>query len=208
MADTLDLITLAEAKSALNNPPSDVDTELAQVITAVSQRLDDLCGAVVIRTVTSEAHDGGCPAIFLRRAPVSVLSATTITTLTEYSGTTSTVLTAETVGTTPSTGYLFVVEQGTIFRRSGGSDATFPTGRRNVVVTYQGGRYANTGAVAPKFKQAAAIAVAHVWTNIGAGSGAGGFSGEGAAMYGIPPWDIPKAALLLLGTELRPPGIA
>ncbi len=61
MSDTLDVISLAEGKSAVGITTGDTsqDTALAQKITAVSRRIDRLCGPVVQRTVTDEVTSPG-----------------------------------------------------------------------------------------------------------------------------------------------------
>ena len=161
MADTLDIVTLAEGRAAVNLHASDTsqDTEVAAYITAVSRRIDALAGPVVVRTITAETHDGGTDRIELAYYPVS-----SITTLTEYVATTGTVLTAEVVGSaTAATNYVVDTRQGIITRRSGGYDWTFPVGRDRVVVTYVAGRAANTTAVDPLFKTAANVMLAHNW---------------------------------------------
>jgi hypothetical protein len=198
MADTLDLITLAEAKRALNLDTSNTthDTELESYITAVSRRLDDLCGPVVIRTITGEVHSGGAATIWLHRAPMSASSTTTVTTVTEYAGTTGTVLTAETNLAPGASAYLFDRSTGALRRRSGGNDAVYPAGRFNVVVTYQAGRYADTAAVDAKFKQACAISVAHLFRS------EQGFSAIDDGVGYRPSFSLPKRALELIASEM------
>lgn len=164
-AGALDLLTLTEAKRAINLATTDTtqDDELRTLVAAVSLRLDRLCGPVVRRTVTDEPYDGGTTHLFLRHAPAAATSATTITAVKEYSGTSLTTLAAESVGTQPSAGYSFEQRTGILTRRAGGVDGTFADGRQNVLVTYSAGRYADTASVAANFKQAAAITLAHVW---------------------------------------------
>lgn len=161
MADTLDVITLAEGRAAVNLHASDTsqDTEVAAYITAVSRRLDQLVGPIVVRTITAEAHDGAGRYVRLNYAPVS-----SVTSVTEYVDTTGTVLTAEAVGVaTTANNYAIDTRYGILTRRSGGTDTTWSAGRSRVVVTYVAGRYANTTSVDPLFKQAAAIFLAHLW---------------------------------------------
>lgn len=160
-----DVLTIAEAKTAVNYDQSTTnhDDELGLWVTAVSTKLDRLCGPVVIRTVTDETHDGGLGHIRLREAPESRTSATTVTSVTEYDGTTSTVLTAETNASKPADGFLFDSTTGTIYRRSSGADGSFPSGRRNVLVTYQAGRYAGTASVDSLFKMAAGSVLRRLW---------------------------------------------
>ena len=192
--DALDLITLTEAKAALNVTTSGQDTELARVVTAVSRRIDDLCGPVVIRSVTDLIADGGTTHIFLDHYPVAA-----ITSVTEYSDTTATVLTVETNASKPTSGYLLDAEMGMIRRRSGGSDTLFPTGRGNVVVVYTAGRYASTAAVDPKFKHAAELYLRHLWTPN---------QGMAPASTAIPTFGVPNVVMDLLADERKAPVIA
>lgn len=168
MADTLDVLTLAEGKSAVGIASADTsqDTPLAAKITAVSRRLDRLCGPIVQRTITDEVHPGGCPSIRVRRWPVA-----SFTTVTEYDATAAQVLTAEDFDTQPTEGYLperwestpTAVFNGMIWRRASGYGSWFPTGPEAVKVTYVGGRASATSAVDAVFKEAAGIALKNVW---------------------------------------------
>lgn len=164
--DDIDVLTLIEAKAAvgLSQTNVDADDRLAQAITAISAQLDELCGPVRTRTVTSETHDGGGYSIQLRRVPVY-----SITTVTEYTGTTSQVLTAETNATKTATNYLHdgtagKVISGQLIRRSSNYDTTYPSGRRNIEVTYVAGRAAATEVVPARFKEAASMMLRHIWT--------------------------------------------
>lgn len=207
MADTLDLISLDEAKRALNIPLADTtfDTEVASYVTAVSQGLDDLCGPVVHRTITDEVHDGGLDYILPIRTPVA-----SVTTVKQYLSGTATTLTAETVAVSTTNDYLLVAvgtHGATIRRRSTWSDSVFPAGRGNVVITYVAGRFANTAAVSPKFKQGAAKMLAHMWR---------GDQGAGTSTFGAPVdqpvfglgFAIPNAVVELLADERKPPAMA
>jgi hypothetical protein len=80
MADALDVLTLSEAKEAVNIPSTSTahDVRLARWVTGVSRSLDRVVGNVVIRTVT-----GTFPAATYRKslltAPVvSITSDTTV----------------------------------------------------------------------------------------------------------------------------------
>jgi hypothetical protein len=76
-----------------------------------------------------------------------------------------------------------------------------------VKITYTAGRFANTAAVSPKFKQAAAKMVALMWK---------GDQGAGTVTFGAPNepqffgfgFAIPKAVLELLEDEMKAPSIA
>lgn len=160
MADN-DILTLAEARTAVNlGTNTNQDTQLEQFLTGISQRIDILCGPVVIRTVTNERHDGGVERIFLDETPVS-----TVATVVEWRHTTSNSLTAESDSSKPADAYLLDNTENLyyIWRRSGGSDARFPEGRRNVVVTYDAGRAADTASVDDKFQVAASSILRRLW---------------------------------------------
>lgn len=151
-----DVLTDAEARTVVSADGS--SAQLSLLVSAVSQQLDQLCGPVVQRTVTSEAHDGGEATVRLRYRPLS-----SVTTVTEYDGTVATTVTAETNAAKAVANYVVDLATGTVRRRSNGWDSCFPSGRGNVVVTYVAGRSATTAAVDAKFKQAAAMMLLHLW---------------------------------------------
>jgi hypothetical protein len=196
---TTDWISLDEGKAALNLSGATFDTELAMYISAVSQRLDQLAGAAVTRTVTGESHDvlSATGIVQLNYRPV-----TTVTTVTEYVGTTAQVLTAETNAAKTANDYQVDLEFGWLMRRASGSDAFFPVGRGNVVVTYVAGRAANTAAVDARYKLAASIYLSHLWRREqGAGTATfGAFEGE----TGVPSFGIPNVVKDLLANEIVP----
>ncbi len=175
MADTLDLLSLAEGKAAvgITDAGTGFDTALAQKITAVSRRMDRLCGPIVVRTYTDEELAGGRDRVRVRHWPVS-----SFTTVTEYDGTTAQVLTAEDFDTQPSEAYSpqrwentpTATYNGVLWRRTGGLAACFPCGPEAVKVTYIAGRAANTAAVDPVFKEAAGIALKNVWRSMESGT--------------------------------------
>lgn len=160
MADTLDLLSLTEGKQAIGTAAAatDIDTTLAGYITATSRLIDANCGPMVQRTITGEVHDGGAATIRLTYNPAS-----TVTTVTEYQGTTAVTVTQETLGTAPNPGYLLDVASGYLYRRANGVDGQWYDGRRNIVVTYTAGRFANTAAVDARVKQAAGMLLRHLW---------------------------------------------
>lgn len=180
-ADTLDIITSAEAKLALNIASGDWDaawdTELEDLVTAASNFVDSVYGPIVKRTITSERHAGAGDVLTLRYRPVL-----SVTTVTEYAGGSETTLTAETEAATGD--YRIELSSGRIYRRS--SWQAYPFADQSVVVTYVAGRYDTTSVVARKFKVAAKIAVVHLWQHFGAGSGALQTGGEGPAFGAVP----------------------
>lgn len=199
MADPYDVISLEEAKTALRITGTNNDTELAAWITAISRRLDDLCGPIVQRTVTDELHQSPSGPLWLYQTPV-----VSISNVKEWSSGTATTLTAETAAA--SGDYLYDARLGTISRRSSWYDTTWSSSY--VTVTYVAGRAANTAAVDPLFKQAAVIILTHVWRTSGTGRGEVFNAIEGENVFGTPPFSIPRAAIELLGSAVRAPAIA
>jgi hypothetical protein len=209
MADTLDLIALSEGKAAINIASTDTtqDTELKGYITAISRRIDSLCGPVVRRLYQDEDHlTYGNTYIDLRTPPIYSVEG-----VVEYDQDgVHTHLTEETVTTKPVSAWLVdpsTKVQFRVLRRSEGLPYTFPYGGI-VRVEYYAGRYLDTAAVDAVFKQAAAIMLAHLWRREqGVGSSTFGLATEGG-MGGTPTFAVPRAVLELLAEHLRPMGIA
>jgi hypothetical protein len=207
MADPLDVIGIEEARAVINFGGTQVgsDPTLEQFVTAVSRRLDALCGPIVQRTVTDEPHDGGRCRLFLFQPPV-----VSVTSVKEYAGTTLTTLTAETNAAQVADQYRLDPRLGVLYRRSGGADYLFTAGgRQNVLVTYTAGRYADTDHVDEPFRTAATLAVKHLWTASSAfWQRQSGFDDLGAAPPSpVPGWAIPRAVIELLATELLAPAV-
>jgi hypothetical protein len=164
VTDTYDLLSTTESRVAIGLTSTDTsqDARLPSYVTAVSRRLDQLCGPIVQRTVTGETLDGGQRFVDLTYWPLQSLVS-----VTEYYGTAARTLTQETPGTVPTDSYVLYPwrawYKGRLYRRSGGCDAYFPTGRGNVVVSYVAGRYANTAAVDVLFKQAASLTLSNIF---------------------------------------------
>ena len=183
MPDTLDVLTLAEAKAELGIGTGDTsnDATLARKITAVSRRLDQACGPIVIRTITGEVLEGGADHAFVEFCPVF-----SWTSVTEYSATVAQVLDPEDYDTQPTYGYIAQrggtptsVYSGRLERRSAGGTLRFPAGPEAVRVTYVAGRFATTAAVDPLFKEAAAVMLKNAWRT------------QEAAVQGLGEFDVP-----------------
>jgi len=207
MSDVLDVITLAEAKLALNITTSDTsqDTELATYITAVSRRLDAMVGHIVARTNTNELHDGGGYWIEPRQTPVL-----TIASITEYRNTTSQSLAAESNATKTANDYLLITtgrHGSVIYRRASNSYKLFPTGIQNIALTYQSGRAASTALVDPLFKQAAVVMLINLWRSQ-QGAGTQLFGELPTGPTGLPTFAIPNAVMQMLFDELLLPLVA
>lgn len=200
-----DLLTLAEAKAALNIDPDDdqFDVELAMYVTALSQRIDDLCGPVVKRTVTDERHDATTGPVWLNQVPVASVSL-----VIEYVSGMATTLEAE--ASLTEAGDYVLLDPGTVnsrlARRSSFYDRWWSTGS-TVVVTYVAGRFSSTAAVSPKFKQAAAKALAWLWRG-DQGAGTVTFGGaEGTSLFGLG-FALPNVVKEMLAYETLPPVVA
>lgn len=209
-ASAVDILTLIEARQALSMNGDDLDQVelLAAAVTAVSRTIDEVCGPVMTRTVTAERHDGGSADIWLRHWPVNA-----VTSVTEYSGTTATTLTEETIGTAPANGYLLEPYSGLIGgysgrirRRSTGSDYPFAYGSLNIAITYTAGRFTSVdsttnGGVTQQFKHAARITLENWWQQFREGIGSvGEFE---VPITAFPRFAIPAAARQLLGGEVH-----
>lgn len=211
MTDTLDVLTLGEAKSAINatgESDPNVESELGQVITAASRVLDRVYGPVVSRQRTwSVLAPQRYGPIVLDDVPVSSRTfAVTVDSVTEYDQGVATVLTAETA--TVAGTYRFDSRTGRIYRRSSWRPWHWPA--QEVVVVYTAGRAANTAAVDEGMKEAAAVVVAHLWQHRGAGSGAAVPGGEGP-MFGAVPFSskvLRDKLRALYPDECLTPGLA
>lgn len=173
--DTLDILTLDEAMTAISMTGSGANHQgaIELAITGISRALDDLCGPVVVRTITDEIHYPNGTLIFLDHQPVS-----SVTTVTEYLSGTGTVLTAEDFDT--SGGYL--LRDGVLARRSGFYTTNWYGNA--VKVTYVAGRYATTAAVDEKWKNAAAMILRRWWAREAPAWARGGdpFAAEGGGL--------------------------
>lgn len=205
MADTYDVLTYEEASTALGRGAADLNQAdaLERLITAASRRLDQAIGPIVARTVTSEAHDGGCTSIELNHGPISAIAS-----ITEYRGTSGSAVTAETAGAQPSAGYFAErykpnpsLMSGVIVRRvSGNTDAWYP-GFGNVLVTYTAGRVASTTAVDPVHKEAAVLILRNLWRPYDHSVGqVGEFD---VPVQNFPAFALPNAVKDLLVEELQ-----
>ena len=193
----LDVVTLDEAETELGIDP-DTRVLLSGYITSVSRLLDQACGPIVKRTITDEKHNGGSSYLLLDHYPVA-----SVTTVTEYSGLTGTLLTEETVSTAPNG---FLLDGSALIRRAGKNDSAWAYGRGNVLVTYVAGRYDDTLSVDERFKRAAIVTLANLWRRE-QGMGTVMFGADGAPMLGAT-YALPNAAKAFIQDDLRPSGWA
>ena len=186
------VLTRQEAYEAINDPvsggagASDRDAEVFLWVAAVSNRIDQLCGPVVTRTVV-EKHDGGSRIIRPRVVPVHQVDQVTI------DGTVTTTWTLV-------DDYRFVpaIEH----------DVRWPSGRRNIEITYQAGRAADTETVDPLFKLAAANVLNGLWAKYGGAwaSGSDPFAEAGAGPQFFD--ELTHNVKRWLADEMLPPAVA
>jgi hypothetical protein len=155
MADTLDILTDPEARQILSVGALD-DTRadlLTALITTASRRLDEGCGPVVRRSVTSETVKvSGCHAE-LHLGPVTAISSVT------EDGTALSAADwyAEPYRPNPT------LYSGIIVRRAGDYAYPWETGMGRVTVGYLAGRFASTATVEAKYKQACGLILKNLW---------------------------------------------
>lgn len=208
----IDLIGPDDATWAALGVPTGQEDRTPLFVTAISARIDDLCGPVVQRTVT-EYHDGGACAIWPHQTPVA-----SVTTLKEWDGSTLTTLTKDSFGAAGNpNGFWFAQSSsfphGTVIeRRSSGSPTRFLSGHGNIELVYLAGRAASTEDVSEKFKMAAATIIRRLWKReapVWAQSSdlLANLEPEGAFTPGFYKAVDPMVSEFL-GSELRLPGIA
>jgi hypothetical protein len=195
MADLLDIVSLADAKRMLSIGQVDTseDDNLERLITTVSRRLDKLVGPVVQRTVTGEQHNGGCSVVWLNLAPVF-----SVTTVTEDGTPLVAGVTYDVTPYDPGP----ILSDGTLARLSGTSETFFTPGRRNIVVTYVAGRYEDTAAVDPIFKEAAALMLRNLWKPYG--ESVTTINDYEVPTQNFPTYAVPQAVRELLHAYLMP----
>lgn len=199
MADT-DLLSYEEGRRVIREVGTSATNGalLTAAIAGVSLALDKKCGPIVQRALV-ENHDGGCDTIWLDEWPVTAVSS-----VVQYDAATPTTLTAHTNGSVSATTYHIgrysqpsAPYSGQITRPG----STFPDGNGNVVVSFTGGRFASTGAVTEDFKAAARITLENWWQQYR--DGAGRMDEYEVPISAFPRFDVPRAALNLLGDEVH-----
>lgn len=193
---TTDILTDTEARNALGIGQTDAtkSTLLDIAKTAVTQKIEARFGPVVYGTITAESHDGGGNKLYLDYRPVVQINS-----IVEYDGTTAATLTAESNSSKPTNAYNLNPKNGGVIRRDANSDALFPAGRDNVVVTYVAGRFATQGAITDIWKWAAVQTLKSGWRTFeNAAAQLGEYEVPQAS---FPTFTIPKAVDELLAEE-------
>ena len=208
MADALDVLSLTEAKGILAVSDTSQDTQIARLITAASRRLDLAVGPIVTRTVSNEVHEFATYRDWATRTTIEFdyCPVNSFITVTNYLGTTPTVLTQQTPGTSPSDGFFAesykpdkTLYSGIITRKTG----LYPYPFGDIVAcTYIAGRYTSTSTVDAKFKEAAGVMLRNSWRSYQ----------QSTAPYGqfdvpqqtFPTFAIPNYVRELLALEWQP----
>lgn len=213
---TLDLLTLDEAQDAINmtGPGTANLDSLAMWVTAVSMRIDALCGPVVQRSITEvfdPASSGtgynlgdGNYNVYGGLIPRLKTPVVSVTSITEYPYGVANVLTGQTLTTA---GDYLVDPYGRILRRYGWFD--FPW-RGRVSVTYLSGRYTSTASVDARFKATAGACLSAIWPAQAAvwAAAPNPMAAAGAAPGSLGVGDSVKGWVsTLLVDEMLPPGV-
>lgn len=209
---TRDLLTLEEAKPyvGIDVGDSTQNDMLAVYVTAASQLLDEWVGPTVALSVSGEVHDGQKLTAAWRRKAVVLNHRPVITigTVTEYNGTSPSVLTAETPGVDGD--YRAGRYDPDPALLSGILHLTTSTWINDwVVISYTAGRVSSTTSVQPRFKQACGIVLENLWRDRQIGTVQ--FDEYDIPKASFPGFAMPNAARQLLIREYgqhEPYGIA
>ncbi len=160
----LDILSATEAsRAALGTDATAHEEQIQRMISAISARIDEICGPVVEREVT-EYHAGGREVIRPRQTPVS-----SVTTLRHWNGSSITVYTQDEWGEPPSADGFLLEQSGSyahdarIVRQSSGTHVCWLDGHRSIELVYVAGRAADTDSVSPKFKLCAETILRRAW---------------------------------------------
>lgn len=199
--DLLNVLSLSEARDVLGIDENSKDARLTQVITAISRRLDELCGPIVKRAISAKTYEV-CGMDLWVLGPIY---STPAITLTEYDTTgAAQLLTLETYDTKPQYGYRLKPRDGLgggymglIRRRSYGYGRSWGD---SVRLAYTAGRYATTAAVDPTFKESAGVMLENWWQQVLPQPPQQGTELE-LPGFRFPADAIPPATLKILGDE-------
>ena len=198
-AGTLDVLTQAEARTAVGYKGHDTDDVLAMSVAAVSSVLDQRCGPVVQRTVTAEIIETRYrPRIEVGYGPV-----TSWTSVEEADGAAVRSLSFAGFGETGDVRALPWRTTSAPF--SGVLERVDALWWPRVRVTYVAGRYADTASVDPMFKRASILMLKNVWGDMQDGIVQVGEFTMPASRWPSHGW--PNAVRDMLRDELLLPGI-
>ena len=197
-----DLLTVAEAKRVLRIDGADEsdDLELDVYVTAASDFLDEHIGPTVVRSVTSETHDG------TNRSQTGYRNAVVLRWRPVYS-----IASIVQDGTTLASGTDYIADRyrpdptlysGILRRNTGaGSLGTWGYGMGNVVCSYSAGRVLSTTSVSARIKRACGIVLENLWRDREAG--VEDLGGDYIVpRQSFPTFAMPAAAAQLLSREM------
>lgn len=182
-ADPRFLISLADARAALRFRDKDAaasEDDLRLYIAAATEVLEDITGAILIRTIV-QPSDGGRSGVALWERPHRIISVT--------------------VNGEDTTAYVPNLNAGIVYAGAKG-DGRFPAGRQNIVVTYETG-----GAeVSMSIQLAARELVRHLWS-VGRPSGQQTQAATASEQAFTPSgFAVPKRVIELCHNTYRLPG--
>lgn len=201
-ADVGFLFTLADAKRALGHPQKATsrDDQMREYIAAVTPIIEDIVGPILPRTV-DEWLDGGAPQLPLSTTPVL-----TVTSLTEWAGTTGYPLTEQPYNVaTVYDGYGYTINKqtGIVERTIGGYCGRFLYGVANVHAVYTAGQ-----TLAPNVLLAAKEQFRFLWQYGQQSSHPGLGDDDTSVEYTPSGFAVPKRVIELCAGSRRLPVIA
>jgi len=189
-ADLRGLISLQDAKDALNIPASSTsnDDELRLFVSAATQVIEYLAGNILTQTV-SDVFDGGYSTVLLTQQPIN-----SVTSVTEN-------------GTTlPAASYAVNLAAGTVSRIIGTTWYSFLPGKQNVTVNYSTG-----SAIVPASVQLAARELVRHWWQFGQQGNRPAFGASTIGEYDgimVNGYAVPNRVIQLLAPHQGIPGMA
>lgn len=200
-AAQLELISITDLRNHLNIADTSKDDKLRDMLPAAGDLIENVTGVIRPTTVT-EVFDGGASTLLL-----SAHHVTSVTSVTEWLGTTAQVLTAQTAAD-PSDGYGYMWNRAvnTITRRSyQGWVGHFAAGTQSVQVVYIAGMATIPGDI----QLACARLISHWYRKNESPFRAGSFTGTADDAVSMPGnYMLPNEVMELLEPYRRPPGVA
>lgn len=195
MAD-LDIIDLTEAQVALRVTNPELEPEVQALVSGLSEKIDDWCGPVVAREVDVTLSGPYSGPLLLTTTPVLE-----VVTVTETTGTSPVELTADDWQLDAQGHYV------RLFRRSGGIDSSWVVGSRNIAVTVNAGRFADTESVSAGWKSSFVKVLRAKWQAEAPAWAKSPNMPTGDDPYD-PPYDEDALIRATFSRHLLPPGIA
>lgn len=183
---TAGLCTVTEVKDQIGKTSSADDTAIQTWINGVTATIESLVGPVIPRTVTDPVVYPNGSAITVEQWPI-----VSVTSVTEYQGTTGQAYTGITSPANASS-YTYTVERNRTIRRLDGSGPAAFTG--GVVVVYSAGR----SPVPDALNRAALIIVQHLWRTRNGGAGLPALVDEPTTLDAAFGYAVPNKALDLI----------